>query len=638
VVVAAQWTGTALTLGVLALVALAGYFVLLTVFVVITRPRRPDPAPAAMDIPGDESPAVAGFLARTWKVPRAAVPATLIDLAARRTVTIEEVTPEDFNVRLRDRVPTGLTAYEQRVYDHVRSLADSHGVVPCRALTTGPQQDSTKWWKAFNAEVVADARRRGLTRNRWRGWEVVVLALVATVPTALGFIALSLAYDQTSQGGSNSDSGAGWAAVLAWFVIVSIPLALRAQRETARGSEVASRWLGLQAYLRNDDSFADSPVASVAIWQRYLSYGAALGVARAAVAALPMGSESDREAWSKESGRWRLMHITYRNWPPGWGRAPGQIVFSGVFTALLAGAGSVVSLYVLTRLVVAGRQTDSGTEEFRVIGLWALAGFLALALFWFVSSLVWLSYAVPDLKARTRIRGRVLRIREDRTEDSTETWIAVDDGSARQELHAFNLPRGLSNEFVQDCLADIAVSPRLGHVYSLQRVDEPGSTLPASRYQAAATRAVAGRLLDAIDKRREGAADAAPPALDLAQIASTTGVHLAVASHQTFGGDPGHELWELVGGTRGRVSLRRDADVALSQNSGCALGMRGVARLARRRRQSIPGLGQWAAWSTKRSTLLAYGRGCYVSATVQLEDAPAQTQRDVAIALARQIL
>src|SRR5207302_6272371 len=165
-------------------------------------------------------------------------------------------------------------------------------------------------------------------------------------------------------------------------------------------------------------SFADSPVASVAIWQRYLSYGAALGVARAAVAALPMGSESDDEAWSKQSGRWRLVHISYRNWPPGWGRAPGQVMFSGVLTAIVAGGGSAGVLYVLIRLVVAGRQVESGTEEFRIIGLWVLAGVLAIAMFWFVSSLVWLSYAVPDLKARAQIRGRLLRIHENRTEDS----------------------------------------------------------------------------------------------------------------------------------------------------------------------------------------------------------------------------
>src|SRR5207237_10501371 len=129
-----------------------------------------------------------------------------------------------------------------------------------------------------------------------------------------------------------------------------IPFGVRASRETARGWGGASGWLGLQTYLRDDPSFADSPVASVAIWQRYLSYGAALGVARAAVAALPMGSESDDEAWSKQSGRWRLVHITYRNWPPGWGRAPRQVVWSGALTFLAAGATAIGASILLIRL------------------------------------------------------------------------------------------------------------------------------------------------------------------------------------------------------------------------------------------------------------------------------------------------
>ena len=43
---AAVWTTTRVAIGVLALVTLAGYFVLLGFLVVRTRPRRPDPGPA----------------------------------------------------------------------------------------------------------------------------------------------------------------------------------------------------------------------------------------------------------------------------------------------------------------------------------------------------------------------------------------------------------------------------------------------------------------------------------------------------------------------------------------------------------------------------------------------------------------
>jgi F0F1-type ATP synthase membrane subunit c/vacuolar-type H+-ATPase subunit K len=639
VIVGSDWSGAAVTLGVLALIGLAGYFVVLAALTVSTRPRRPTPGPATQNIPSDETPAVAGFLANTWKVPRAAIPATLIDLAARRIVSIEEVSPDDFNVRLRSQQSPApeLTPYEQRVYDHVRGLADSHGVVPCRALTTGPQDQSSAWWQAFRKEVVSDAKGRGLSRNRWRGWELSVLATAAAVPAVLAFIALSIAYDTNApHSSSSSDSGPEWIAVFAWFVLLAVPLMFRSQRETARGSEVASRWLGLQTYLRDDAEFADYPVASVAIWQRYLSYGAALGVARAAVAALPMGSESVHEAWSKESGRWRLVHIEYPKWPPGYGNVPTRLVVSAVFTGLLAGAGLIGSLYGLARLIAAGTQTDKATNEFRTTGLWFLAIVVALAIFWLVASLVWLSYALPDVKARVQKRGRLLRLREEHNDDGVETWVAVDDGTAVSEVRAYRLPGGARNELVQGCLVDITVSPKLGHVFSITRVAEPGSSVPARRVSPQPTQSLRQRLLD---PDHDTSAAASTPAkttdLDLTKIAAATGVTLSVETHQR---EAGYEVWSLADGARGHVLVRRGPDVAASASTGCLFGARTMSRVARRRRNSIPGVGEWAAWSEKRSTLVAYGAGHYVSASALLEGAPSDVRQRVAIGLVQQLV
>ena len=124
-IVGAEWTTAAITWGVLAIVALVAYVLLLALLAAYTRPRVPAPGPPVMDVPGDEPPAVAAFLVNAWKVPRAAVPATLIDLAAWRLLSIEEVGPDDFNVRLRNAQPPVLTDYERRVYDHVRQLADA---------------------------------------------------------------------------------------------------------------------------------------------------------------------------------------------------------------------------------------------------------------------------------------------------------------------------------------------------------------------------------------------------------------------------------------------------------------------------------------------------------------------------------
>jgi hypothetical protein len=74
-----------------------------------------------------------------WLVAAAAlylVPATLIDLAARNVVDVEQQGPGVFYVRLRPASVGPLNSYEQRVLDHLRARA-VNDVVPAEALTTG---------------------------------------------------------------------------------------------------------------------------------------------------------------------------------------------------------------------------------------------------------------------------------------------------------------------------------------------------------------------------------------------------------------------------------------------------------------------------------------------------------------------
>ena len=100
------------------------------------RLRVPQPAAAtdrAADADlGPEPPAVANFLVNDLRVTDEAVPATLLDLAARRIVEIEERGPDFFYVRLnRSSATQALTPYERRVLEHVERIARD-GVVPAR--------------------------------------------------------------------------------------------------------------------------------------------------------------------------------------------------------------------------------------------------------------------------------------------------------------------------------------------------------------------------------------------------------------------------------------------------------------------------------------------------------------------------
>lgn len=81
-----------------------------------------------------------------------------------------------------------------------------------------------------------------------------------------------------------------------WAALTSSIKLFGDQRDTPAGRAAAARWLGVRAYLGQNEVFPTLPPASVAIWDRYLGYGAALGVAAAAVHALPMGAEDDHLA------------------------------------------------------------------------------------------------------------------------------------------------------------------------------------------------------------------------------------------------------------------------------------------------------------------------------------------------------
>src|SRR6266508_2510625 len=161
--------------------------------VVATRSREVDPGPATMEL-GDEPPAVVNLLANDWRVTADAVPATLLDLAGRDLVDIDQLGPEDTIVRVRRAGDASLAPYERLVLDHVAGLAVD-GVVPAQALTTGPQDQSKRWWKAFTGAVVADARQRGLARDRWSQGAKAAVRGAALPPAVLGAVWLLVATD-----------------------------------------------------------------------------------------------------------------------------------------------------------------------------------------------------------------------------------------------------------------------------------------------------------------------------------------------------------------------------------------------------------------------------------------------------------
>src|SRR5205085_25703 len=166
-----------------------------------------------------------------------------------------------------------------------------------------------------------------------------------------------------------------------------------------------------------------------------LSYGAAMGAARAAVETLPLGAGSERRAWSPAGNRWRIVKIHYpRRVPPGYGRHPAKVAFVGLVATVagvLIAPGAVSVAHALLRSL-----DDVATDHTAPVGVRVGVGVVLAAVVTLGALLAlygagMLVTGVGDLVRRRRVvEGRVLRIRE-RGDEKKHFWhLAVDDGTS----------------------------------------------------------------------------------------------------------------------------------------------------------------------------------------------------------------
>jgi hypothetical protein len=326
------------------------------------------------------------------------VPATLLDLAARNVVDVEQRGPGVYFVRLRPAGDEHLTSYERRVLQLLEERA-SDGVVPAGGLTTGPKDESSRWRKRFDADVVTDAKVRGLSRDAVDGQALTALTIFAALPAVLVWIQSSWQF--------------GAVVLVAAIALIGKIRAWHTQRETPPGLEAASRWLGVRAALLEDEEFKRQTPITVEMWNRHLAYGAALGAAGEAIGPLPMGVESDTHAWSAYGGRWRPVRVAYPwLWPPGWGTDP----LVSLFGAAAVVVGAALFLYYVGPFVL---DADTvGPVLFLVVCGFLVVGVAVIVIAW------------SDWRSDVEVTGPILRLREFGDEKHRRYYVAVDDGSS----------------------------------------------------------------------------------------------------------------------------------------------------------------------------------------------------------------
>jgi hypothetical protein len=420
---------------------------------VARRPPHVAGDPPSMDL-GPEPPAVAALLCNDYDVRTETAPATLLDLAARSVIGLEEVQPGQTICRVPPETAGAeeLAPFERHVLAALRAKAVD-GVIPATALTTGTEDASARWHRELAQLVVVDAQGRGLTVDRWPKRVVRLVGAGVLVVVALLLLSAQIGGDAedrpvvTGIALAISFTGAALITAVADRMRRSI-----AQRPTPAGSTAEARWLGARAHLAQNEQLAVLPPASVKLYGRHFAYAAGFGLAEHAVTALPFGEEDDHLAWSAQGGRWRRVRVRYpRVRPPAWGRRPAVSTIEGLVEA--GGAG-----YLIARVV-----GTAGT-----VSLLA-AMVLAFPLLW---GLWILSAAVPDLFTTHSITGTVLRCRT-RTRalssgNAPKYWyyVAIDDGT-RDRIAAFRVSEDRYRSVHQGQTVTAAVTPRLGFVRSL---------------------------------------------------------------------------------------------------------------------------------------------------------------------------
>lgn len=576
-----------------AVVAVAAAAAVLLVTWLRTKPPRPPVGPQAMD-GGNEPPAIVDLVTGGFRVEDDAVPATVVDLAARRAIDIEEVAGGNVVIRIRRKRPGDLTAYEERVMRHIERKAVD-GIAPAAALTLGQAGVSRRWWKGFVREVNRHGRELGLCRRRWTFAHLAIIWLPIVVAGALVVVTASTA--------DRIETAGGWgepeplALALATLGILGVGYMARrvtfsdAQAATPQGLDVASRWLGAREFLSGTGSFDEAPAASVAIWERQLGYATALGLAPVVQRQLPFETEHDRHAWSRASGHWRRVRIRYVSLRPGWGMSPWAAAFGGLVQTAVLGAAAWVGLQLAREAFDVGSFPERAQEWLPVVGL-AVAALAVAGAAWTATKAL---LGISDLFSRTSIEGELVRRRRfaeghrlprvvqwmlwsghtssgtrKNQNRSVKYHVAIDDGTD-DRLVARRVRPQLYGAVRQGATVRATVTPRLGYVTELVELAPPPATEAGVAHEptesagtgaAALAESMLGMLGDRLDAIGTGS-DAHASVLDTVdddgvtareRLAQAQRELQRMSSQGTLGGPRDSTGQPLLGGLIDRVS------------------------------------------------------------------------------------
>ena len=413
--------------------SLAGWLILVRVVTGGPRPGRAGSRPRVVPMPPSEPPAVMALLAGRPDADLFTV--TLLDLAARGWFRLTPGLPDPqalapaMCVLPAETPGEELTPYELRAAAHLSRRAGPLPEIPAAALADGFDGGADSFLRAFRGDVVAAARRLGLTRPTLSTARKAVLCLFALVPAGA---ALGAAYSY------NPRSGQLLVFCAFYYLILCASVArVGSERLTPAGRQALAAWRANRAAPGS---------AAAAIGTRDAARAAALGANPEALAQFT--APGDGAAWSGYGGNWRLITIgdpAARIWPglSGWAlaaccllTAPG-IPLLAVLGYVVAGGSRGIELGIATGVALDALVLTRG------IARWS------------------------HLPRFAEFDGIVLRQWEVETSDEgTSYYVAVDDGVSPQAW-AFEVRAADYRRLAPGTLAHVRINARLNKLIDI---------------------------------------------------------------------------------------------------------------------------------------------------------------------------
>lgn len=438
--------------------------------------KRPDPVDGGVL----EPPAVVALLTNGYDIPRSAVTATALDLAARGWIRLT-TSDGELVVVTRGSAQAGdtLRPFEQQVMNHLAARA-FNDVTSAGTLAASHHRLDRRWWQRFRRSVANTAQELGFSHRRYTAVELAPPALCAAVAL--------FALWKSGRGGDDVAIANSWLSRTVWFVALAGVAVLAwktlertlgsAQTPTDAGLQRTARWMGHRRRLRERIPEHATVLATPA-QQVALAHGAVMGVSEQVLDQLPAAPEDHRRAWSEAGG---TPHVVAVRYPlrPGYGQHPLRVGIAGVVVFFL-----FRWLRGFLERVADGEALESLLE--RVPGqidlIETIAEVLAVLcwapILWGVWAII--AGAVDSIATRERV-GAIVRARRPgevvspllanvvkpfAERDRFSTYLAVDDG--RRPL----VTAWLANErsaAPQGAQARVRATPLLGYVRSSEPI------------------------------------------------------------------------------------------------------------------------------------------------------------------------